>query len=294
MEIQYCELEMDENGKELMQHGREEFPLAIYNDVLEIMDVAWHWHDELEMIYVLEGEGLFAFGDQKKVLKAREGCLINAGVLHGCWCTELRHCVICSVVFHPRLLGGNSESVFMQKYVSEIIMNPLLQGIFLNPEKEWHKRLLDCLKQSWDYCKESEEGFELVTRNLLSEMLLLIYKRKSKLGHVISNKSKRDGERIKIMLHYIQENYMESIKMSELAAVASVSESECLRCFKKTIGLSPSQFIKNYRIQKACELLKERDLTVAEIGSRCGFSDESYFVKCFREIKGITPAKYGE
>ena len=85
---------------------------------------------------------------------------------------------------------------------------------------------------------------------------------------------------------------MEEVTTASLAASAMISESECLRCFHKTIGLPPMQYLKQFRIQKAAELLISTEKKIGDIGAECGFLDTSYFTKVFRELRGCTPGEY--
>ena len=71
-----------------------------------------------------------------------------------------------------------------------------------------------------------------------------------------------------------------------------ISVSEALRCFHNTIGLTPIQYLKNYRIQQAAAQLQNTDRKISEIGNACGFQEMSYFAKAFREIMGVTPSRY--
>ena len=94
------------------------------------------------------------------------------------------------------------------------------------------------------------------------------------------------------MLQYIQTHYAEEIRTEDIADSASISVSECLRCFKNTIHTTPIQYTIKYRVQKAAELLKTTNLNITEIGTRCGFVDMSYFTRVFKRIHGYTPKKY--
>ena len=94
------------------------------------------------------------------------------------------------------------------------------------------------------------------------------------------------------MLQYIQEHYSEETDTAQIARSAMISESECLRCFHKSIGMPPIRYLKQFRIQKAAELLMSTDKKAGDIGAECGFLDTSYFTKVFREIKGCTPGEY--
>ena len=94
------------------------------------------------------------------------------------------------------------------------------------------------------------------------------------------------------MLQFIQENYALEIDTGDIARSAAISESECLRCFRSTIGASPIQYLKQFRVQKAAELLLSTGKDIGEVGGQCGFQDASYFTKTFRELKGSTPSAY--
>ena len=94
------------------------------------------------------------------------------------------------------------------------------------------------------------------------------------------------------MLSYIKMHLSESMTVGDIAKAASVSESECLRCFRSAIGTTPIRYLREYRLERACELLTETNLSLAEIASACGFQDMSYFSKSFRESKGTTPTGY--
>ncbi|WP_439132468.1 helix-turn-helix domain-containing protein, partial [Polaribacter sp.] len=83
----------------------------------------------------------------------------------------------------------------------------------------------------------------------------------------------------------------EQFGVSELATLMNMSRSNLLRKIKKQTELSASQFIRQVRLQKGMELLKETELTVSEISYQVGFSNNSYFTKCFREHYGFSPGE---
>ena len=94
------------------------------------------------------------------------------------------------------------------------------------------------------------------------------------------------------MLGFIQEHYGESITVAQIAASAMLSESECLRCFRRTINATPSQYLRDYRLQVSARLLDSTEEKIGDIGALCGFPDAAYFTKIFREAKRVTPVEY--
>ena len=80
--------------------------------------------------------------------------------------------------------------------------------------------------------------------------------------------------------------------MERIAACVALSESACLRSFRQLLDITPIQYVKQFRVEKAAELLRSTSLRTGEIGIECGFSDGSSFIKTFREIKHCTPKEY--
>lgn len=83
----------------------------------------------------------------------------------------------------------------------------------------------------------------------------------------------------------------EQFGVSELAELMNMSRSSLLRKIKTHTQLSASQFIRQVRVTKGMEMLKQTSLTVAEISYEVGFGNTSYFIKCFREQYGYSPGE---
>ena len=96
------------------------------------------------------------------------------------------------------------------------------------------------------------------------------------------------------MLQYIEAHLADTIEITDIAETAGISISECLRCFKHSIGTTPIQYVKQLRIQKAAELLTYTTLSITEVALECGFQEMSYFLKTFRQAHGCTPTEFRE
>lgn len=89
----------------------------------------------------------------------------------------------------------------------------------------------------------------------------------------------------------IQKQYMRPLKVSELAALSNMSLSTFERRFKKYLGTSPAQYIKNVRVQEACFMLREGH-SIQDVAYSTGFCDQSYFSKEFKRLMNTTPKAY--
>ncbi len=292
MALSFCAPETDESGKELTNHGTTLFPIACYHDDLLPEGVPWHWHDELEAVVITQGKAVVAAGSQKYTLETGNGFFINANVLHGAWDIEASGCRLHSIVFHPRLAGGNPDSIIWQKYVQPLISDKNLPFFCFNREIDWQKKSLQTIEHVWNLCVSEPDGYELDVRSELSKFLYQLGIHRSSQPAQPSEKELRDNFRVKLMLEFIHDHYQEELNAEMIAQSISVSPSECLRCFHNTIGTTPIQYVKQYRIQKAAELLASTNQKIQDICLECGFQENSYFAKSFRELMGCTPSEY--
>lgn len=292
MALGICCTSVDKNGLELVEHGTTQFPIACYHDDLSSGEVPWHWHDELEAAVITSGQAIVTAGNEKYIIGPGEGFFINSGVLHGAWDVDDSGCRFHSLVFHPRLVGGSLDSVFYQNYILPLTENRVLEGLHLRPDVTWQKVMLDAIEESWQLCVREFAGYEFAVREALSRLVFQLCARLPTAQIRPGSKANRSAERIKIMLQYIHTHFPDEITTAHIARSATVSESECLRCFRATIGTTPIQYLKQYRIQKAAQLLLGSQEKVADIGAQCGFQDTSYFTKSFREAKGVTPSQF--
>lgn len=289
MALETCSVTTDRQGRELKKHGTSLFPAACYEDDLSAEGVPWHWHDELEAVLVAEGAAVVGAAGRMYPVEQGGGFFLRPGTLHGVWAASA--CRLRSLVFHPRLVGGGIDSIFWQGYLA-----PLLSAapdcILLHRAVPWEKAALQAVETAWTACIAEEAGYEFQVREALSRLVFLLSEHRPAMPQSPSEKALRDEERIKTMLQYIHAHFQESLTTAQIAQSAAVSESECLRCFRSMTGTPPIQYVRQFRIQKAAELLVCTDQRISDIGALCGFQEMSYFARSFREAKGCTPSAY--
>lgn len=282
----------DQHGRELAEHGTALFPAACYHDDLSEMEVSWHWHEELEILVIETGTARVSVNGIDHIVRRGEGFFVNTSALHGVWQEGEELCLLRSIVFHPRLVGGSVDSILWQKYLEPLLADTSRPCVHFAEVQEWEKAAVRAIREAWQICVSEADGFEFEVREQLSRLIFLLAKNRPVAERKPSEKTLRDGERIKIMLRYIQEHYSERLTLSKIARSADLSETECLRCFRSMIGSTPIQYVRQIRIQKAAELLASTDRKISDIGAECGFQEISYFAKTFRELKGCTPGEF--
>lgn len=290
--IYNCNFTVDQSNRELTRHGTTAFPIACYLDDLSQAHVCWHWHEEWEAGVVMEGEAILSIGAQTCTVSAGNGFLVNSGVLHSYQAKGDARCRLHVLVFHPRLVGGSVESVFYQKYVLPIAENRSMEGFFFHKDIPWQADAMAHILHAFQTCEQEPPYYELHVRSALSDFLALLLTHTSGVQAKVNAKELRDTQRVKQMLSFIHQNYGKKMGTAAIAESASVSESECLRCFRSTIGTTPIRYLREYRVEQAARLLRENKTRIGDIAYQCGFQDVSYFTKTFRELKGCTPTDF--
>lgn len=87
-------------------------------------------------------------------------------------------------------------------------------------------------------------------------------------------------------------NYKCQVVFSELAAIVQLSPNYFVQLFKQSTGVTPYQYVLNYRIKTAKHLLAQSNLSIAQIAQNIGFFDQSRLTKLFRQHVGVTPKQY--
>jgi len=281
-------LRIQSNQMEEVEGLHNEYPYAFHHVDMGRTDVPWHWHEALELGMVVAGSLKVHTANQTQVFQKGEGFFINSNVLASMENTG--GCIQDSHLFHPVFLSGHFKSVFETKYLNPVIQNRNLELICIRPDTEPKRKILGKLRQLSSL--QGQPDVEFQTRNLLSEVWLLLLEVIRDADSSIYSNTPKNQDRILTMMAFIHENYAEKLTLEQIADSAAVSTRECLRCFRAAIHQSPMDYLIEYRIQIAKKLLEGNDLSITDIALGCGFNNNSYFTKIFHRSCGKTPNAY--
>ena len=97
---------------------------------------------------------------------------------------------------------------------------------------------------------------------------------------------------IKEAINYIEQNFQNNISIEDIATVCGINRSYLGKIFRNSIGRSPQEFLMNYRMVKATELLKLTSLSIADISSAVGYENQLHFSRAFKNIYGVSPREW--
>ena len=108
----------------------------------------------------------------------------------------------------------------------------------------------------------------------------------------LTQSSKMSDYYIQEAIHYMEQNFQNNISIEEIAEICGINRSYLGKIFRNSVGRSPQEFLMNYRMVKATELLKLTTLSIADIGNAVGYSNPLHFSRAFKNVYGVSPREW--
>lgn len=247
----------------------------------------WHYHPEIEMVFVNGGAGKRQIGSH--ISYYTDGDLILIG-------SNLPHCG-----FTDYNTGNKNETVVQMK------PDFLGEGFLGLQETKSIQELFDKAKGGIAFGKETKrvvgkqiEKLEgLLPFERLLALLAVLKSLQSTDDYKILNASGfslemqvQDNERINMVFNYVKDHFNTQISLEKIAAMSSMTVPSFCRYFKKITKKTFTAFVNEYRVVHASKLLAEKPTSIANICYESGFNNFSHFNKSFKEFTGKSASQY--
>lgn len=250
-------------------------PDYYYSKVVDVVghESTQHVHTAFEIYYMKEGTCTYYIDD--KIYKVQPGDVI---LIPG----NTSHRTIYGGVAHTRLLVNCSYD-YIPVSVQERLES--VEHLYRN------NKVISQLEELFAKIEHEYSHADVLSRDVLkcftAELFFVILRHKNQ--HV----NQREGSNFVITVQeYIQNNYMNEVKLSSIAELLSVSQEHLSRVFKQEVGMGFKDYLVRFRLQKAEDMLKhEPGRAVSEVAYACGFNDGNYFSYKFKEAYGVSPTK---
>jgi len=256
-----------------------------------LFNVPFHVHPEIEITEIIAGNGYRLIGDQRHDFESGDLVMIGAHLPHAYFGYQTQQ------VAQSKARVLQFEPTKMQIVTSKIPEFQVLKGVLekaaFGIQLKGHAaaqvsamireamRLPDL--KAFLTVLEILHGFALAPEEEQQQICALGFQ-----PHAVS----KDYERLQNLLVFINTHFAESISQNTLAQHIGLTPSAFSREFKRLTGRTLSHYVNEVRIGRACLMLIENMMSIAQIAHECGYQTLSHFNQQFKSIKRMTPTKY--
>lgn len=282
------------NNEELIKPILPGLPISVFKTVFSSTTyhfINWHWHQAFQYCYVETGIVDFLIAGHTYSVTEGSGIFINYEQVHLIQAHDNTPSSYICIDIPPSFISYDTHSRISLRYLAPILSNPVPPVLHLSKHSTQDALILNALNDIYHLILSDQPLMELDIRMKVIEIWKYTYLELTKYSNQ-TNEAQYDGDRLKTIISYIHDHYSEKISLDDVAKTISLSRSECSRAFKSLTGQSLFSYLITYRINKSVDLIRDTDLSIAQIAAAVGFCSQSYYTDCFRKAKGITPKKY--
>lgn len=247
--------------------------------------IASHWHQDIELNILNEGEGWIDFyiDGRHEVLKKGDVCLINSGEVHS------------SI---PNIKKGGHKIVGFTMIISYDFLKNIIPNIdqmyWRLEAPEDRKRIMELMREMSRVYQEDKPEALLNIRlvGLMCDLLCVLCENCMHSVEELYPEDQRNSERIRKILDYIHEHYQNSLTQEAIAQQFYFSRGYFSSFFKKYTGKTFKTYLTEIRLLHAEQLLKQTNRSISQIAQDAGFSDERRFIETFKKYYEKTPGAF--
>lgn len=227
--------------------------------------------------FVLSGQGIYRSGDTTYHLKEGQGFLIQPHI-------QTYYQADCSDPWTYLWIGFDGRNAC--EYLSDLGLNSRQLIFQCSNSSDLQETVYQMLKHNT--CTISDQ---FCLQGLLYRFFSILTQKSSV---EFSSSSSGENYYVKKAVEFIQNNYFRPIKITDIASYVCINRSYLYTLFHRYLDTSPQEYLSNYRITCAAELLMTTALSIQAVALSCGYEDALVFSKNFKARKGIPPSRYRE
>jgi len=244
-----------------------------------------HYHDAYEILYLISGDFYYFIGDRTYQVAGGTLLFMDINEMHklvnsGCNMYE-RVTLLFKKEFLQQLCTGGQCEELLELFKSDYRALKMTGKDQYFIEQLFQKMIQEGKKQA--------RGYEQYQQIILVELLLYLNRKlfDSRVAPLVE--SNRTHKKVLDVVNYVNQHYMEPLKLCEISRQFDISSSYLCRTFKESTGFSFIEYINNIRIKEARDLLVGSSFNVTEIAGMVGFDNTSHFGRTFKLMMGISP-----
>jgi AraC-like DNA-binding protein len=263
------------------------FSIRVFNESNQNTPRFYHFHPELELIYVKGGSGKRHIGNHLSCYQDGELVLMGSGLPHAGFTDRMtRNESEVVVQMREDFLGASFLDIPEMKPIRQLFERSKLGISFYGETKKIIGKRLEKLAEM-DQFERLLELLSILKQMAESEEYELL----NAIEFALEVKP-QDNDRINEIYDFVHSNFTRAIPLDEIAEEVNMTVPAFCRYFKKQSGKTFTKFVNEFRVVHACKLLTEEHKSITEIAFESGFNNFSHFNKLFKEKTKMSPSDY--
>ena len=249
-----------------------------------------HQHEFTEMVFILGGKGMHLVNESQQELEAGDCFVIEPGGVHAYQHTHALD-LINVLIRHDATERLRRVTGKLAGYPRLVASPPAAGHDWVKPRPLTPHELADCLRVIEEIEMEAARGaagWRDMQEVLIQELIIRV----CRAAAVSANRAPDSRARIEAVIRYLELNYSDPITVVQLGKLACTSGRTLQRHFIVATGVSPLHYLQRVRLAHASRLVRETELTMTEIGDRCGMPNSAYFSRLFHRFTGASPSAW--
>ncbi|MDE7164203.1 MAG: AraC family transcriptional regulator [Clostridiales bacterium] len=276
---------------ETKMHGQIEFPYTVYKGDIPgfICSFPLHWHDEMELIFVKDGNGIVTVQATRFPVERGDIVIVPMQTVHAIERNDNCAMKYYNILFSLTVLDS-ADDICRKKYFKPLYHGEIEPMIYVPRGCELNKLLLPHMTTLIEN-RHNEHGNELLIKSALFAALhhIIAFSMPKSTANAVDASN---YDKLKKLLLYVRQHYGERITVKTAADICAYSCSHFMKIFKSMTGQSFTEYIIDYRLNVAANALSLSSDRIIDIAFDCGFENLSYFSRAFFGKFGVTPSTY--
>lgn len=263
-------------------------PVNVFNTDVQVFPP--HWHERVEIVYVLGDELNIGLNNSVYTLHNRDILIINMGEVHY-FLMQPQKCDRIIIQFDLSLFEEIASNISGRRLTEPLITCDTTGGGKISPVHEYFERNILGINNE---IKSRDAGFEFFIAARLCELAagMIRYIPNEKICPADKNKQIKKLELLEKVTKYIDKNLHREINLSEVAKHVNFSKYHFTRFFKDTTGMTFWKYLNNYKVSKAANRLINSSDSILEIAFDSGFNSIKTFNRVFKQVRGCSPSVF--
>ncbi len=260
----------------------------------DFFPIQMHWHYFVEMIYVLSGSIIVDVNNQTFTVFPNSLVIFHSKSLHGIYPNGQEYASYAVIKFDDHILTSSNSYLPKLQYLLSLAAEDPDSRFFFPEDSIRCYPIRELVLEIVEEVSRKSYGYDLLVTANLHKIFAYLTRIWSQEGLNLSKSvsAGRNRQSFDDITEYIDAHFYEDLQVKTLARLCNMAHSTFSKAFKERYGKTCKEYINYIRVNAAQNMLLFTEHDISYISQEVGYTDSSYFIRCYKKIKGVSPLQH--